>query len=65
MRRKVFCDVVRRSGLWIRGFTAQLVSVQTLAALAKFQAKLKEVQEREPASPEKEGEEEEEGSDRW
>ncbi|CAN8023085.1 unnamed protein product [Ixodes persulcatus] len=40
---------------------------QTLAALAKFQAKLKEVQEREPASPEKEGEgeEEEEGSDRW
>ncbi|CAN8004193.1 unnamed protein product [Ixodes hexagonus] len=41
---------------------------QTLAALAKFQAKLKEVQERAPASPKKEkeeGEEEEEGSDRW
>ncbi|KAM7286860.1 putative peptidyl-prolyl cis-trans isomerase [Ixodes scapularis] len=39
---------------------------QTLAALAKFHAKLKEVQERAPASPKKEEEEEEEeGSDEW
>ncbi|CAN7977873.1 unnamed protein product [Ixodes persulcatus] len=37
----------------------------TFAALAKFQAKLKEVQERGPASPKKEEEEEEEGSDQW